>query len=108
MLISADGGGGSSTYDVGGGGGNISCFLLFLKKHHTDKKENQNFLINKRKLRRSGCKVIYIYICTFPQKLESPSSYMTLQPIPSEFPYTVYEEIKFSFSFLSVHGSFVV
>jgi hypothetical protein len=27
------------------------------------------------------------YICTFPHILESPSSYMTLQLIPSEFPY---------------------
>jgi hypothetical protein len=27
--------------------------------------------------------------------LGSPSSYMTLQPIPSEFPFTVYEETFF-------------
>ncbi len=33
----------------------------------------------------------------FPDILGSPSSYVTLHPIPSEFPYTYMREILFSF-----------
>jgi hypothetical protein len=44
-------------------------------------------------------------ICAFPHILGSPSSYMTLQPIPFKFPYTVYEE-RF-ISFLSVGNGLV-
>ncbi len=47
-----------------------------------------------RKFRKHGCKAkdwrpphIWVNICAFPHTLGSPSSYMTLQPIPSEFPY---------------------
>jgi hypothetical protein len=36
-------------------------------------------------------------ICAFPQKLGSHFSYMTLHLIPSEFSYTVYQEIFFLF-----------
>ncbi len=39
-------------------------------------------------------------ICAFPHQLGSPSSYMTLHPIPSEFPY-IWGKILFSF-FISV------
>jgi hypothetical protein len=38
----------------------------------------------------SSCNVIYFttgYICAFPHILGSPSSYMTLQLLHSEFPY---------------------
>jgi hypothetical protein len=35
---------------------------------------------------------IWLNICAFPPILGSPSSYMTLQPLPSEFPYTVYDK----------------
>ncbi len=52
-----------------------------------------------------GCKPymtndILIYsenICALPNKLGSPSSYMILHPIPSEFPYTYMRKILFSF-----------
>ncbi len=40
-------------------------------------------------------------ICAFPHILGSPSSFMTLHPIPSEFFYTVYEE-NFVFFFIRV------
>jgi hypothetical protein len=66
---------------------------------YTDKKENQIFLLSKEMQRRSVAKSymtnsllsanIRLNICAFPHihVLGSPSSYMTLQPIPSEFPY---------------------
>ncbi len=44
---------------------------------------------------------IWLNICAFPHILGSPSSYMTLQPILSEFPYVLYEE-NFVFFFVSV------
>jgi hypothetical protein len=40
---------------------------------------------------------MWLNICEFPHKLGSPSSYMTLQPILSEFPYVRYVEISVSF-----------
>ncbi len=43
-------------------------------------------------------------ICAFPHILGSPSRYMTLQLLHSEFPYTVYEE-NFLFFFISAHKS---
>ncbi len=46
--------------------------------------------------------LIYVEnICAFPHILGSPSSYMTLHPSPSEFPYTVYAE-NLVFFFISV------
>ncbi len=42
----------------------------------------------------------YTNICAFPHILGSPSSYMILHPIPSEFPYMR----KILFSFLSAHA----
>jgi hypothetical protein len=44
-------------------------------------------------------KKIFAYFLT----LGSPSSYMTLQPLPSECPYTVYIR-KFIFIFYHLHG----
>ncbi len=41
---------------------------------------------------------IWLNICAFPHILGSPSSYMTLHPIPSEFPY---RWGKFYFLFIS-------
>jgi hypothetical protein len=52
--------------------------------YHTDKKENQTFLIYKEIQNGSVAK---LYICSFPLILGSPSSYMTLQLLHSEFPY---------------------
>jgi hypothetical protein len=60
---------------------------------YTDKKEFSSYI---RKFREIGCKVIYEYmindlliygenICAFPHILGTPSSYMTLHQIPSEF-----------------------
>ncbi len=40
---------------------------------------------------------ILLNICAFPHKLGSPSSYMTLQPVHFEFPYTYMRKILFSF-----------
>ncbi len=62
-----------------------ACRILY-----TDKKENKIFLIYKE--RGIGCKSymtngLLIYGEAFPHILGSPSSYMTLHPIPSEFPY---------------------
>jgi hypothetical protein len=60
------------------------------------KKKNKIFLIYKEiqkgavaKSYMTGGLLIYDYvtICAFPHILGSPSSYMTLQPLPSEFPY---------------------
>ncbi len=60
-----------------------------------------------RKFRGIGCEVIYVIndllmmetcICAFPHVLGSPSPYMTLHPILSEFPY-----IWGKFSFLFYH-----
>ncbi len=45
---------------------------------------------------------LLIEICAFPHILGSPSSYMTLHPIPSEFPYTTVYEENFVFFFISV------
>ncbi len=61
---------------------------------YTDKKENQIFLIYKeihngavaRSYMNSGLP-IWGNICVFPQILVSPSSYITLQLLHSEFPY---------------------
>jgi hypothetical protein len=40
----------------------------------------------------SSNKTKYLRILFLLHILKSPSSYMTLQPLPSEFPYAVYEE----------------
>jgi hypothetical protein len=76
-----------------------NCMVAWLHGHmvtclHTDKKENQIFLISKEIQKGSVAKsfmtnglLIYGCICAFPHILGSPSSYMTLQRIPSEFPY---------------------
>jgi hypothetical protein len=77
-----------------------------IKKCYTNKKESNIFLIYKE-IKRDGCKVIndsrpppiWGKICAFPHILGSPSSYMNLHSIPSEFPYTVYEK-HFAFFFL--------
>ncbi len=56
---------------------------------YTDKKEIK-FSPCIRKFRGNSCKVIYDYrlnICAFLHIMGSPSSYMTLQLIQSEFPY---------------------
>jgi hypothetical protein len=51
---------------------------------------------------RTNGLLIHGEICAFPHILGSPSSYMTLQLLPSEFPpYTVYEENLIFF--ISVH-----
>jgi hypothetical protein len=42
----------------------------------------------------------------FSQILGSPSSYITLQPLPSEFPYTVHEE-NFILFFICVYYMYV-
>jgi hypothetical protein len=68
----------------------------FIIKRYTDKKEKKIFLIYKKiqkgvvaKSYMTNGLLIYgfMYICSFPHILGSPSSYMTLQPIPSELPY---------------------
>ncbi len=46
-----------------------------------------------------------VNICAFPHILGSPSSYMTLQLLHSEFPYIQYEE-NLIFFFISAHLSF--
>ncbi len=68
------------------------------------KKKRKSFLckeIQKGEAAKSymtnGICMIRLKICSFPHILGSPSSYMTLQLLPSEFPY-IYEE-KFSFLF---------
>ncbi len=69
--------------------------IVRMEADHTDKKENKNFphiLGNSEGL---GAKSYMTYdlliygetICAFPHILGSPSSYMTLHPIPSEFPF---------------------
>jgi hypothetical protein len=59
-------------------------------------KNKIKFSLYIRKFRGIGCNVIYDYndllinginICAFPHILGSSSSYLTLHPIPSEFPY---------------------
>jgi hypothetical protein len=68
------------------------------KKEPTLIKKKIKFYSNIMKFRGIGCKVIYCMtsslvltygenICAFPGILGSPSSYMTLHPIPSEYPY---------------------
>jgi hypothetical protein len=60
-----------------------------------DKKENKNFSHFFTNTEGSGAKShmtndLLIYgenICAFPHKLETPSPYMTFNPILSEFPY---------------------
>ncbi len=59
-----------------------------------DKKENKNFLIYKeikngavtKSYMTNGPRHIWLNICTFPHIVGSPSSYVTLHPIQSEFP----------------------
>jgi hypothetical protein len=60
----------------------------------TDKKENQNFPIYKEiqsgavaKSDMTNASSYMENICAFPHILGSPSSYMTLEPLHSEFPY---------------------
>ncbi len=76
----------------------LSCHTYTTPVHlpYTDKKENQISLIYKEIQTGSVansymkmCLLIYVWlnICAFPHILGSPSSYMTLHPIPSEFPY---------------------
>jgi hypothetical protein len=65
---------------------------LWYSTVYTDKKEKKLFLIYEE-IQRDRCKVtndLLIYgenICAFSHILGSPSSYMTLHPIPSEIPY---------------------
>jgi hypothetical protein len=61
---------------------------------HTDKKEKKIFLIYNEIQNGAVAKsymtnglLIYGEICAFPHILGSPSSYMTLQLLHSEFPY---------------------
>ncbi len=76
---------------------------------YTDKKENQIFLIYKEiqngavaKSNMTNGFLIYGEIFSaFPRILGSPSSYMTLQLLHSEFPYGTR---KILFSFLSVYA----
>jgi hypothetical protein len=77
--------------------------MLIVKIHHaaiiqyTDKKENIIFIIYKDIQKESGAKsfmassyfVKYLRISSI---VGSPSSYMTLHPIPSEFPDIMYQE----------------
>ncbi len=81
---------------------------------HTDKKENKIFLIYIRKSRRDRLQshiwltvslYIWLNICTFSHILGSPSSHVTLQPLPSEFPYTCG---KLSFLFYQCSGTHTV
>ncbi len=77
-----------------------------LKTSSTLIKKKIKFSLYLMKFKRSCCKVIYdwrpphiwVNMCAFP--IGSPSSYMSLQPIPYEFPEYMR---KISFSFLSVH-----
>ncbi len=70
----------------------------------TDKIEYQIFLIYKEIQKGSLQSHIWLttssyiinHICVFPHKLGSPSSYMTLQLLPSEFPLYM-RKISFSF-----------
>jgi hypothetical protein len=69
---------------------------------YTDKNENKIFLIYVSMEIQKGAVAksymtphISLNICGFPHILGSPSSYMTLQPLPSKFPY-----IRGKFSFL--------
>jgi hypothetical protein len=62
---------------------------------YTDKKEEKIFLVYKEIQKGTVARHIWLTassymtnICAFPHILGSPSSYMTLQPLPSEFPYT--------------------
>ncbi len=87
--------------------------MLMLHPHFTDKKEYQIFLIYSEIQNGAVAKSymtngllnsphIWLNIWAFPHILGSPSSYMTLQLLHSEFPYTVRKVI---FSFLSVFYS---
>jgi hypothetical protein len=86
------------------GRSNILCNLHYLAvqtkpspptPHHTGEKENKIFLID-QEFRREQLQshaymtnglLIYGQIFAHFLILGSPSSYMTLQPLPSEFPY---------------------
>ncbi len=72
------------------------CPLQIRLQHiyHTDKKEKKIFLIYKDIQKEAVAKsyitnglLIYEKFFAFPHKLGSPSSYMTLQLLSSEFPY---------------------
>ncbi len=68
-----------------------SIFSSFIRKLRRDRVQSHLWLT------ASSYSHIWQNICAFPHILGSPSSYMTLQPIPfSEFPY-MYEENFFSF-----------
>ncbi len=60
----------------------------------TDKKENQIFLMYKE-IQNGAVAKSYMTngLLIYRETLGSPSSYMTLQRAPSEFPYILYEEI---------------
>jgi hypothetical protein len=66
-----------------------------MEADHTDKKENKIFPHILGNSEGSGAKSYMSYdlliygenCCAFPPILGSPSSYMTLHPIPSEFPF---------------------
>jgi hypothetical protein len=90
---------------------NIYVKTRFLKRDfflpNTDKKENKIFLIYKEIQRDRVQSHILLMASSYmvkdlriPRILGGPSSYMTLHPIPSEFPYTVYEK-NFVFFFIS-------
>jgi hypothetical protein len=62
-----------------------------VRETYTDKKENQIFLIYQEIQKGEVLKPymtngLLIYGEIFPHIFGSPSSYMTLQPLPSEFP----------------------
>jgi hypothetical protein len=76
--------------------GGICVFFLSSNMYiYTDKKENQIFLIYKeiqngavaKSYMTNGLLIYGTNICAFPHILGSPSSYMTLQLLHSEFPY---------------------
>ncbi len=78
-----------------------------------DKKEHKIFFIYKAIQKEAHIWLTassWLNICAFPHILGSPSSYMTLQPLPSEFPYIQCMR-KILFSFLTVcklHSNSVV
>jgi hypothetical protein len=72
--------------------GKVLLPILYFSNPYTDKKENQIFLIY-REIQSGAVAQSYItnglliYREIFPHILGSPSSYMTLQLLHSEFPY---------------------
>ncbi len=81
---------------------------------YTDKKDNTIFLICKDIFQKVAVKkssmskglLIWLNICAFPHILGSHSSFMTLQLLPSEFPYMHMRKTLFSFLSGYLHMSF--